>query len=272
VTPGWFELFEITPVVGRIFRAADAESSPRPLILTAALANRLFQQTDVVGRTVWVGWRDREAAEVVGVVGDLRMVDLRSPPDEAFFLPYPPEQTNPLTILARITASDYGTPDRMRRAIESAAPAFPVPELEALRTRIDNQLAEQRILARLLGVFAGLAVLLAVVGLYGVVAFGVTGRRREFAIRSALGADSTRIGNLVFRSAATMVVLGTALGLAGAYGISTLIESRLFGVEAVDPGSYLGAAGLLAAVAFLACWIPARAAVRVDPVATLRQE
>jgi putative ABC transport system permease protein len=273
VSPGWFEFFEIDPVRGRTFRAADRESTARPpVILTSALAHRLFRRSDVVGRTVWVGAPTLAEAEVVGVVGDLRMDNLHSPPDEAFFLPHARDRSNRIAILARVAGTDSGTRERFRRAVESVAPQFPVPEPETLRARIDRQLTEQRVLARLLGVFSGLAVLLAAVGLYGVIAFGVTGRRREFAIRLALGADGARIANLVFRSAAAVILSGTALGLLGAFGLSTMIESRLFGVEAVDAGSYLGAAGLLALVAAAACWFPARAALRVDPVATLRQE
>ena len=147
-----------------------------------------------------------------------------------------------------------------------------MPPLTPLTDRIDVQLSEQRIIARLFGLLSSLAVLLAAVGLYGVVAFAVAGRKREFGIRVALGADGPRISRLVFRSATTIVVWGTLLGLAGAYVLSRVIESRLFGVEAVDATSYIAAIALLAVVAVLACWIPAAAAVRVDPVATLRLE
>ena len=138
--------------------------------------------------------------------------------------------------------------------------------------RIDARLAEQRIFARLLGLLSGLAVLLAAVGLYGVIAFAVAGRKREFGIRLALGANGARIMRLVLASAVTIVTVGTALGLLGAYALSRVLESRLFGVEAVDATSYIGAAALLALMAVLACLVPARAAMCVDPVAALRQE
>lgn len=273
ITPGWFELLDIEPVAGRSFRPADAARSGRlPVILTRSLAYRLFGQTAVVGRTVHVGMQTLEEAAVVGVIGDVRLTRLHATPDEALFLPFPAAQTNPVTVVIRVADSDPAAPARIREALEAAAPAFPVPEPEALRSRIDDQLAEQRILARLLVVFSGLAVLLAAGGLYGVVAFGATGRSREFAIRIAVGADGTGIATLVFRSAALIVAAGTAVGLAGAYGLSTLIGSRLFGVSPMDPLSYVGAAALLAAVATLACWLPARAAARLDPVTTLKQE
>lgn len=271
VTPGWFELFRIRPLEGRVFTPADAQSSGSlPVILSKKLATRLFQQTNVVGRKVWVGTRDLDEAHVIGVVDDLQLVDLRSPPEEAFFLPYPPQQTSPITVLARSSDAGAATGLRIQEAIAAAAPAYPVPVIELLRTRTDAQFAEQRILASLLGIFSGLAVLLASVGLYGVVAFSVAGRRREFAIRSALGADGARIARLVLVSAATILLVGTVLGLIGAIGLSRVLESRLYGVDALDPASYVGAAGMLAMVAALACWLPARAAVTMTPVATLK--
>ncbi len=156
--------------------------------------------------------------------------------------------------------------------MEAVAPSLPVPQPTPLTDRIDVQLSEQRIFARLLGLLSSLAVLLAAVGLYGVVAFELAGRKREFGIRIALGADGLRISRLVLRSAATIVVWGTLFGLAGAYVLSRVIESRLFGVAAVDVTSYVAAVALFSVVAVLACWVPGAAAVRVDPVDTLRTE
>ena len=263
VSPGWFELMRVGTVSGRTFRRQDESSSgPLRTILTAPLARRLFGHADVVGQTV-----------LVGVVGPLRLIDLRLPPDETFFLPYSPRVLRgALTVLVRTSPVDLGVADAVRRAMEAVVPGLPVPPLTPLTDRIDVQLSEQRIIARLFGLLSSLAVLLAAVGLYGVVAFAVAGRKREFGIRVALGADGPRISRLVFRSATTIVVWGTLLGLAGAYVLSRVIESRLFGVEAVDATSYIAAIALLAVVAVLACWIPAAAAVRVDPVATLRLE
>ena len=127
-------------------------------------------------------------------------------------------------------------------------------------------------LGRLVWILSAFGVLMSGVGLYGVIVFAVSHRKREFGVRLALGADSARILRLVLGSAVTIVAAGTALGMLGAYGLSRLLESRLFGVETFDLTSYAGAAALLAGVAALACLAPARAAVGVDPVDTLRQE
>jgi putative ABC transport system permease protein len=141
-----------------------------------------------------------------------------------------------------------------------------------LSARVDDIRADQRIFSRLLGLLSALAVTLAAVGLYGVVAFGVAARRRELGVRLALGARGRDVAWVVLRHAASIVAAGVVLGLGGAWGLSRVLENRLFGVAPVDPASYTAAALLFATVAGLACWAPARRAMRVDPVVTLREE
>jgi putative ABC transport system permease protein len=273
VGDGWFELLNIDLLAGRSFSTSDEQASaPKPVILTANLANRMFgNPTAALGRSVVIGLREREDALVVGVVEDVRLTDVRLPAAEAVFLPYP-GQPEPITVLVQATSESAVTAERLHRALESAAPAFPVAEPKPLESRIENQIAEQRVLARLLGIFSGLAVVLAGVGLYSVISFGVSARQREFAIRVVLGADRVRIVQLVVRSATLLIAGGIALGLAGAFALSRLLESRLFGVEAVDPLSYVAAATGLALIAFAASWLPARAATREDAAATLKSE
>ena len=275
VSPGWFELVQMPIVLGRSFESADwSLSAPPRVVLTAPLARRVFGGIEVVGRTVRMGLgRNLEDAEIVGVVGDVRVGDPRSTPDELFFLSYPPVGLrSALTTLVRTSEADPRVLHGVRAAIESVVADLPVPQPTPLTQRIDVQLSEQRIFARLLGLLSVLAVLVAAVGLYGVVAFGVANRRREFGIRLALGADGGRIAVHALRSAATIIGSGTILGLMGAYGLSRLIENRLFGVESVDAASYVVAVAMMAVVASVACWIPAAAAAQVDPVATLRPE
>jgi ABC-type antimicrobial peptide transport system permease subunit len=242
------------------------------IVVTASLAKRLFGTLDIVGRPVRVGSRNLDDGEIVGVVGDVRLGELEGPADEAFFQPRPvPGTENAVTVLFRTTAG----PESMaavRSALEGALPGNPVPGASPLRDRIDEQLGEQRLFAQLLTLFSTMAVLLAAVGLYGVVAFAVAGRKREFGIRAALGADGRRLGVLVLRSAVVMVGLGISTGLIAAMSFSQVIQSRLFGVEAVDVAAYIGATALLASAALLACWMPVRSATRTDPVATLRKD
>ncbi|MGD8330925.1 MAG: ABC transporter permease, partial [Acidobacteriota bacterium] len=272
VTPDWFAVMGLDPLVGRTLDDADARpSSPPVVVLTSRLAQRLFDSTNVIGRYVRVG-RTPVEAEIVGVVGDIRIADVRSEPDEAVFLPLITENMGPVALLARTSAVSPPAPAAIREAVEAMIPNIAVPEPTPLTERIDVQLAEQRVFMRLLGLLSALALVLAAIGLYGVVAFTVAGRKREFGIRMALGADGIRVAGLVSWTAAKIVGSGTILGLAGAYSLSGVIESKLFGVEAIDLASYAAAAALLAAVAVVASGVPALGAARVDPADTLRQE
>jgi putative ABC transport system permease protein len=274
VTPGWFELFEVDASSGRTLREPDwSAASPMPVVITAALAERLFGQQQAVGRTAMLGQRTQiNEVEIVGVVSNVRSVDLRLPPDEAVFVPHTTQPALLATLTILFRASDAATVPAVRRAVEMVVPHLPVPEPAPLTDRVNAQLAEQLVFARLLTLLAGIAIVLSVFGLYGVIAFAVAGRRREFGIRIAVGADGAHIGKLVLQTAVWIVLFGTAFGLAGAYYLARLLESRLFGIAAVDAASYAGAAGLLALVATLACWIPTRSAMKTDPVATLKAE
>jgi hypothetical protein len=274
VSSGWFEMLGVEVVAGRTFRPEDwSRSGPMPIVVTSVLARRLFGTTDVLGRTVHVGVRTFEPAEIVGVVGDLRLMELDAPPDEGFFMPRPfSGYANAVTVLFKSGNLGAGVMASVQAALESALPSTPIPVAAPLADRIDLRLAEQRLFAQLLTLFSLLAVVLAALGLYGVVAFAVAGRKREFGIRMALGADGRRLRALVLRSAALVIALGVSAGMIAAAALSRLIESRLFGVEVLDVMSYVGAAGLLALVALLACWLPARSAMATDPVATLRRE
>jgi ABC-type antimicrobial peptide transport system permease subunit len=178
----------------------------------------------------------------------------------------------PLALVARTSPTGPPPHDAIREAVEAVIPSIAVPQPVALSDRIDAQLAEQLVFMRLLGLLSVLAVVLAAVGLYAVIAFAVAGRRREFGIRMALGADGRRVAGLVAGTAFRVVASGTTLGIAGAYVLSGLIESQLFGVEVVDLPSYVGAVALLATIAAAACWGPALAAARVDPAGALRRE
>jgi len=273
VTPGWFELFGVGTISGRTFQDSDwGPSSPGGIVLTASLARRLFGRTDVAGRTLLAGPRGLEERPILGVVGDYRSLSAPTEPTDAFFVNYGDSPTPQTTLFARTSSFNSEVATRIRGVVESALPDVPVPEPYLLSERVDAIHQEERMLGRLLWILSAFGVLMSGVGLYGVIVFTVSHRKREFGIRLALGADSARIMRLVLGSAVTIVAVGTALGMLGAYGLSRLLESRLFGVETFDLTSYIGAAALLAVVAALACMAPARAAVGVDPVDTLRQE
>jgi len=276
VTPGWFELLRMPTVNGRTFTGADWRPGADPgVVLTASLARKLFGRTDVAGRTVLAGFGKPAPMPVVGVVGNVRSAYAPGQPENIFFVTYstvPDLGLDFTNLIVRTQGSDPRTPALVRGAVEGVLPDEPIGDPAPLSARVDEIHAQARVFSQLLSLLSALAVLLSAVGLYGVVASTVAGRRREFGVRLALGAHGGRIAGLVARHATTIVLVGTALGLGGAYALSRVLRSRLFGVEPLDPFSYAAAALLFAVVASVACWVPARRAMRVDPVETLREE
>jgi len=274
VTPGWFDLLRVPAVSGRTFRPEDWRAGASAgVVLTASLARRLFGRTDVAGRTVSAGFPDRKSMTVVGVVRDFTTAYAPGEPHDAFFVTYadaPP--LHGFTLLVRTRRFDPEVARRIRVAVEAIVPDQPVPDPMPLSAHVDDIRSDERIFSRLLGLLSVLAVTLAAVGLYGVVAFGVAARRRELGVRLAMGAEARDVASVVLRHAATIVAAGVVLGLGSAWALSRVLESRLFGVRPVDPASYAAAALLFASVAAVACWTPTRRAMRVDPAVTLREE
>lgn len=274
VTPGWFELLRVPAVSGHTFRAEDWRAGESAgVVLTASLARRLFGHTDVTGRVVSAGFVDQKRRRVVGVVRDFTTAYAPDEPHDAFFVTYADApRLRGFTLLVRTRRFDREVARRIRGAVEGALPDAPVADPTPVSARVDDIRADERIFSRLLGLLSILAVTLAAVGLYGVVAFGVAARRREFGVRLALGAQSHDVASIVVRQAASIVAAGVALGIGAAWALSRVLESRLFGVAPDDPASYAAAALLFGTVAAMACWAPARRAMRVDPAVTLREE
>ncbi len=276
VTPGWFDVFHVPVIRGRAFREDDWRTdAPARIVLTAAVARRFFGRTNAVGRTVLASFGGKgEPMEVVGVVGDIYAPSDPAHAEDAAFVTYSTWTllSSDVTLLLRTAHSGSQVIKRVCAAVESILPDEPAPDVASLSTTVHKLHSNDAVLSRLLLLLAGLAALLAAVGLYGIIAFIVAGRRREFGIRIALGAEGSRIVRLVFRYGAVIVGAGTAFGLAGAYVLAAVLRTQLFGVGPLDPTSYFGAAALLALVTALACWLPARRAMRVDPVETLREE
>jgi putative ABC transport system permease protein len=270
VTPGWFDVFRMAPIAGRTFREDDwTFPAGNEVVLTASLARRLFGQVDVVGRTVVVG-RNTTEHQVIGVVGDYRSMNAPEEPSDAFFVPS--LTRSDFSVMTRVRSGDGAAVARVREVIESFYPELPIPESEFLAERVERIRTEERLLGYLLWTLSAFGVLISAVGLYGVIYFIVSSRQKELGIRRALGADGIRIVRLVTRTAAVIVLSGAVLGALVAYALSGVLQSELFGVEALDPISYAGAAILVVLAAFVAGLTPARAALAVDPVAVLKDE
>jgi hypothetical protein len=275
VTAGWFEATDLPIVAGSAFAEDEWRPgmTPVPVVVTSALARRIFGPVEPVGRSLLLrlGLGSMEEGRIVGVSGNMRLPDAPDRDLKAFFVPLASfSYATGVTLVVRTRLLDRGVMEGVQQALDRVLPSPVPPDLAPVTAGYAQLFAAQRSLSRLLQLLAALAALLAAVGLYSVIGFAVAQRRREFGIHVALGADAGRIARLVLGDAAYIVGVGSGAGLLGAYLLSILLANRLYGVAQVDPLSYAGAVGLFATVAALACWIPTRAAMRANPVDTLR--
>jgi putative ABC transport system permease protein len=274
VTPAYYPALGIPILHGRGFREEDRSSAERPVILSESLARKLFPSgEDPLGKSFRFGSQN-EWRTIVGVAGDVKNNGLAAPADPEFYLPWKNEpagyyRSAHLTVQSAINRQAIAKWIRSETA--AIDPTVPVT-IEGMQTRIGKLSQRPRFTAVLLSLFAGMGVLLAGIGIYGVVGFLVAQQTREIGIRIALGASPQTVLKLIFSSMLRWTVSGAVLGLLGAWFCSRLLESLLFDVRAHDPFLLFSALFLLLAVAFLAAWFPARRAMRVDPVVALRYE
>jgi predicted permease len=274
VSAGWFEVVRMASEGGAPIRVTDDEWTGGTVVLSRAMALRLYGQTEnVIGRTVHVGFRrDLHEAQIVAVSSELRTPNEPDVPREAVFVPMEEAPTPSTTLVVRAARLDGATLTAIRTAVETALPDAPVAEPTPIESRLDAIHAEARVFGRLLALLSSFSALLAAVGLYGVMAFSVAGRRRELGVRMAIGAGPFRIVRLVLGYAGSIVAVGSLFGVAGGYALSRVLDTRLYGVEALDARSYATAVALLALTAIIACLLPTRRAMRVDPISSLRSE
>jgi putative ABC transport system permease protein len=266
-----------TPIVrGRTFSEAELQAGrrgdARVVMLSDGLARRLFGATDPIGRAVTFAERalKDQRFEVVGVVGTVRYRKLVADPEDVVYEPAPKAAARRDSVVIVRANAGVRVADEARAIATALNPALPLTLVRSMEESIGRARADWDWLARLLGILAGLAAVLASIGLYGVVAHGVAERRREFGIRAALGASRGDVWRLVLRQSATIIGAGLALGLAGAYAFAQVLAARLVGVSPLDPALWSAAVGLLVLVAVLASLKPALAATKVDVSETLR--
>jgi putative ABC transport system permease protein len=277
VSPDFFTTMQTPVLHGRTFTTADRAGAQEVIVINQRLAERHFPDQDPLGARIMTGGMDAQGwdvyATVVGVVGDVRTGSLTSPPGAGYYLPYAQRWDRmgdaALVVRARTSTAAIAEPVRARvRALDGDVPF----DIRTYSARIGDSLADRRFMLLVLGTFAGVALVLAAVGIYAVVAFAVAQRTQEIGIRVALGAGASRVLWLVSRSTLTSVGLGVLAGLAGALMLSRILASLLFEVEAMDPLTFAAVALLLVGVAWLAVFVPARRATRVDPLTALRPE
>ena len=274
VSAEWFDAMGVDAADGRPLRIDPAGWATDAVILTHGLAERLFGSAEAaVGRPVRHRFGpDATEARVVAVTGPMRTPHEPDEPREGYFVPLDKRPVPMVTLLARTTRLDEASLEEIREAVEGVLTDVPVADPRPLRSYLDRVHAEQRVFGMLLALLSVSSVLLAAVGLYGVVSASVTSRRREVGVRVAIGAGAGRIVGLVSRWAGAIVGAGVIAGLFGGYALASIAESRLYGVGAADPAAYLFSALLFVVVSALACAMPVRRALAVDPVVELRSE
>jgi predicted permease len=271
VTPDYFRTLGIPVLDGRAFQASDRFGSAPVGVVNRTMVEQFFGGSEPLGKRITIR-RDRPPVTVVGVVGDVRHEGLDQPVKAQLYLPLD-QQPLPFAFVALRTTVDPGSLIRaVERVVHELDPTLPLSNVATLQDRLASSVAQPRFQATLVGLFAVLALVLAAVGLYGVMVYRVTERRRELGIRMTLGADRPRLVRGVLAQALGMAGFGVVLGLLTAAGLTRVLEARLFGVEPLDPVTFGAIPLLLLAVVVLASLVPARRAVTVDPARMLREE
>jgi predicted permease len=282
VSDGFFEAMGATLVEGRLFSAGDIEARPRVLVVDERLARKFWPGRSAVGKRMYRPTNpndlfakppEDQMLTVVGVIRDMRLVGLIDPPAVrlagAYFLPFRQNPSRSLNLAVRASQEPAALTGAVRRVLAALDPELPLHGVRTLEERVARALTDRRTPALLATGFAAVALLLAAIGLYGVLAYQVSQRTREIGIRMALGAGRPRIFGLVLGEGAILVGAGSALGLAGAFLLRRTIETQLYQVSAMDPRVVVAGAATLAVVAFVACVVPARRASKTDPVVAL---
>jgi putative ABC transport system permease protein len=271
VSPGYFATLGIPIRKGRDFDTRDSSTVPHVVIINEAFARQFFPGEEPLGRTLITGMGQRES-RVVGVVGDVRGQNLNTPPAADYFLPAL-QRPEPFTnILVRSLGDPTTMTPAVREALKDIDPNLPLLQPQTLMTRVQQTVADRRLALVLLGGFAGLALLLALLGVYSVMAHLVAYRTAEIGIRMALGASRGSVMRLVLGHGRKLTLIGIVIGIAGALGVTRLLQQTLFEVRATEPTVYVGISLLLLLVAELACWVPARRATRIDPLTAMRTD
>jgi putative ABC transport system permease protein len=271
VTPGYFDAIGMSLRRGRGFTSGDKEETARVVIVNETLARSFFPNQDAIGQRITHGKADKPM-EIVGVVGDVKDTDLDRVPAPGFYVPYAQKSWSGMCVALRAAAEPTGLSSVARAEVAKLDPALPVHIIKTVDRMIHEQTAPKRIMTAMMSVLAAIALLLAGVGLYAVIAYAVSQRTHEIGVRMALGARSRDIMRLVTRQGLMLTLLGLALGMAGAYALTRVIAPLLYGVTATDPLTFILISLALAGAALLACWIPARRATKVDPLVALRFE
>jgi predicted permease len=273
-SPEYFRVMEIPLLQGREFTREDVASTPRVTIISEAMARIYFPNQNPIGKRLIFGFPPNGEAprEIIGVVGNVRDVELRQAPAAMMYVPFAQAPFWGTVVVVRTNLSVAAVAEAIQRDAHAIDKDLPVTDIGAIPQLVDATLEQPRFQTLLLGLFSGLALTLAAVGIYGVISYSVIQRTHEIGIRMSLGAQPSQVLRLVMGQGAKLALAGIVVGIAAALALTRLMRSLLFEVSPADPLTFAGIAVLLVAVALAACYIPARRAMRVDPMTALRYE
>jgi putative ABC transport system permease protein len=277
VGPDYFPTMQIPLHAGRLFDARELAEERHVVIINQAFADQYLHGVDPLGQKAVIYMKSLEESqntpsEIIGVVGDVRQMGLDTPAEPTVYWPHPELVMSGMTILVRTVNDPLALVSAVRNELQQMDPEQPMAAIATMDQLLAGSFSRSRFTMLVLGVFAALALVLASVGIYGVIAYSVTQRTQEFGIRIALGASRRDVLGLVLGQGTRLTVLGIGLGIIAALIVTRLMATLLYGISATDPLTFTAVALLLALVALAACYIPARRATRVDPIVALRYE
>ena len=286
ISPGYFDVFKIPVTRGRAFTDRDTQNSPGVVIINETMAKRFWEKGDplddrlVIGRTVMREFATEPDRQIVGIVGDIRNGGLNNDPGPMMYIPQAqvPDAANalnvsltPISWVVRTQVEPRSVSNAVQEQLRQAS-GLPVSNVRTMSEVVSTSTSQQQFNMWLMTVFGSCALLLAAIGIYGLMAYSVEQRTQELGIRLALGAPAHQVKNMVVRQGMVLALIGVVTGLIAAYLLSRFVENFLFGVAARDPMVFVAVPIVLTAVAFVAVWLPARRASRIDPIIALRAE
>ena len=274
ISPDYFRVMGIPLIAGRFFNQHDVMSAPRVSVISQAMARLYFPNQDPLGKRLTFGFPPGGAAEreIVGIVGDVRDVALGQAPGPMMYVPYAQAPFWGANLIVKSTMSPSSVAGAIRQEVRMIDKDLPVTDVALMPGIIEASIAQPRLGTSLLSLFAAMALVLAAIGIFGVISYSVSQRTREIGIRMALGAQPENVLKQVLEEGAWLAAIGLAAGLAGSFAATRLITRLLFGVKPTDPLTFAAVAVILTGVTLAASYIPARQATRVDPIVALRYE
>lgn len=272
VSPDYFRTLQIPLISGRVYDERDRADAPKVAIVNQAFARRYFPGGDVLGKRIGFGCEEGLCTTIVGVVGNVKQESITADVAPEIFVPSSQMPMNGMTLFIRSTGNTGDLARALRSEVLAIDKNQPVFNVKTLDQRVVETIAVSRSLMLLFSGFALLALVLACVGIYGIVSYSVSQRTREIGIRMALGARAVDVLRLVLKNGMTLVAVGVAIGVAGALALTRFLTTMLFGVTPTDTSTFVVVSAVLAIVAFIACLVPARRATKVDPLVALRYE